>query len=84
MVEQHKPTTNPSQLVDFNMRMLDIYIKQITVSEKAEEFFQKLFQEYSTVNHNDTFHGNETLLYHQYMVLHSFNMFMQVIAKEFK
>ena len=83
MVERHKPTTNPSQLVDFNLDLIKKYIQQKAVMDKAEEFFKQLFHEYSTINHNDTFHGNETLLYHQYMVLHSFNTLMEVVAKDF-
>ena len=78
------PKANPSDLIEYNLSLLKRYISSDrTVLKKAEEVFQKMFTEYGQVHHNDQFHGNETLLYHQYMVLHSFTTLMDVVEKDY-
>ena len=83
MTTRLKPNTNPEKLIDNNLVLIKKYLIEDRASlQKAEEIFKSLFKEFSEVNHNDSFHGNETLLYHQYMVLHCFNKFMDVVVKD--
>lgn len=84
MTERLSTTASPQELIDSNRRLIKKYLESDKeIIKKAEEKFQELFEKFKDVNHNDQFHGTETLLYHQYMVMHSFDLFMDAITKDF-
>ncbi|MBI2138482.1 HD domain-containing protein, partial [Candidatus Woesearchaeota archaeon] len=82
-VERLTPKASPEELVEFNKRLISKFISSDKgILQRAEEIFGRLFQEFQHINHNDQFHGTESLLYHQYMAMHSFNTFMDMVCDE--
>jgi len=84
MITRLKPNAPPLELIEENKSMIKKYLSgDRALMQKAEKAFHDLFEEFKAVNHNDQFHGTETLLYHQYMVLHSFDKFIDVVVRDF-
>lgn len=72
------------ELINHNIILMSRYLSEDrSFFIRAEKVFRKIFSEYHQVHHYDSYHGSESLLYHQYMVMHSLDVFLDTIVEDY-